>query len=78
MTNHKTRLQKLEQQAAEQPVADIQTIQLTRSYPGSVTITEIYNRSWEALGAALYEISGQPVTASEAEQAIRELCNEQP
>ena len=73
MSSHKNRLAKLEKRAEEQPAQEVQTIQLVRSYPGGMTITEIYNRSWEALGAALCEISGQPVTASEAERYIREL-----
>jgi hypothetical protein len=71
--NHKGRITKLERRADEQPAQDIQTIRLVRSYPGGLTVTEIYNRSWEALGAALYEITGQPITASQAEQYIREF-----
>jgi hypothetical protein len=69
----KSRLSKLERRANEQPTQEIQTIRLIRSYPGGMTATEIYNRSWEALGAALYEITGEPITASQAEQYIKDL-----
>jgi hypothetical protein len=71
--NINSRLAKLEKRANEGPAQEIRTIRLVRSYPGGMTVTEIYNRCWQALGAVLYAISGQPCTAEEAEQHIKGL-----
>ena len=74
MSNHNARLAKLESKQP-QPAPEVDT---------RYTDAE-HNRSWEALAAALGDITGEAVTASQAEQAllavqasIKELNHEQP
>jgi len=60
----KSRLSKLE--AVAQPAPKV----------NAAITDEVYSRTMETLAAALYEITGQPVTAAEAEQAIQGLNHE--